>query len=89
MIDISIPPEVLEAGARAICEMEYGACDGGDTNPCSCTYWAAHARTSFEAMVAEWPGMDTIMLPRMMQPGHFVPQDYIRLPLTEKQDDKA
>lgn len=36
-----------------------------------------------------WPGMDTIMLPRMMQPGHFVPQDYIRLPLTEKQDDKA
>ena len=41
------------------------------------------------AAINAWPGMDTIMLPRMMQPGHFVPQDYIRLPLTEKQDDKA
>lgn len=56
---MNIPPEALEAGARAraICEMEYGACDGGDTNPCSCTYWAAHARAAFLAMVKAWPGM--------------------------------
>ena len=38
------------------------------------------------AALLAWPGMDTIMLPRMMQPGHFVPQDYIRLPLTENPD---
>ena len=43
-------------------------------------------RASIAAALNAWPGMGTIMLPRMMQPGHFVPQDYIRLPLTEKPD---
>ena len=57
---ITIPPAALEAGARAICEMEYGACDGGDTNPCSCTYWAAHARAAFLAIVENWEGAKTI-----------------------------
>ena len=55
-------------------------------NSCDCDDCVAVA---IAAALSAWPGMDTIMLPRMMQPGHFVPQDYIRLPLTEKQDDKA
>ena len=55
-------------------------------NSCDCDDCVSVA---IAAALNAWPGMDTIMLPRMVKPGHFVPQDYIRLPLTEKQDDKA
>ena len=44
-------------------------------------------RIIIAAALSAWPGMDIITFPRMVKPGHFVPQDYIRLPLTEKQDD--
>ena len=53
---------------------------------CGCDKCLAKA---IAAALNAWPGMDTIMLPRMVKPGHFVPQDYIRLPLMEKPDDKA
>lgn len=36
------------------------------------------------AALLAWPGMDTIMLPRMTKPGEFAPQDYIRLPLPQE-----
>lgn len=32
------------------------------------------------AAINAWPGVDAIMLPRMIKPGHFMPQNYIRLP---------
>lgn len=101
MIDIHIPPAALEAGARAAMravELEHGSPEGRkllgfDTSAAfidaGWPNYVEQTRTAFVAMVEAWEGMDTIMLPRMMQPGHFVPQDYIRLPLTEKQDDKA
>ena len=84
-----IPDEVVEAATLAIGEAislwlhEHPGCVLEDVETHKL------ARAAIAAALAAWPGMDTIMLPRMMQPGHFVPQDYIRLPLTEKQDDKA
>lgn len=82
MTDITIPPAALEAGCSAYTAVIYR---GNGTQ----AEFREAIRAAFVAMVAAWPGMDTIMLPRMMQPGHFVPQDYIRLPLTENPDDKA
>lgn len=100
MKGIHIPPAALEAGARAayaqwvsVCVTSGGVEDEYRTwdqlEDVEREEWCDQTRASFEAMVAEWPGMDTIMLPRMMQPGHFVPQDYIRLPLMENPDDKS
>ena len=89
MTKITIPPAALEAGAALIYAADHSGQRLADASELTRRIYIEAARAAFEAMVASWPGMDTIMLPRMMQPGHFVPQDYIRLPLTETHDDKA
>lgn len=96
-----IPDEVVEAAARAAHNQWRHECaveaeepvenwrEWDELDKWEQDSFRAQARAAFVAMVEAWPGMDTIMLPRMMQPGHFVPQDYIRLPLMENPDDKA
>ena len=88
MIDIHIPPAALEAGAVMIYAADHSGQRLADASELTRRIYIEAARAAFEAMVAAWPGMDTIMLPRMMQPGHFVPQDYIRLSLMENPDGK-
>ena len=78
MADITIPPAALEAGARAICETENGPCECLP-DECGCTYWQAHARAAFLAMIEAWPEMAHRVLP----------YSALILPLTEKPDDKA
>ena len=56
MTEITILPEALEAAARAICETEYGPCDGGGIAKCECTYWQSHALAAIRAALAAWPG---------------------------------
>lgn len=56
MTDITIPPEAVEAAARAICETENGPCKCMP-DECGCTYWKAHARAALRAGIAAWPGM--------------------------------
>ena len=86
MPDITIPPAALEAGARAICEAENGPCECLP-DECGCTYWTAHARAAFVAMVGAWPGMD-------YQQGALVTADYrdpgkiiLPLPTQENEND--
>ena len=55
MTDITIPPEAVEAAARAICETENGPCKFMP-DECGCTYWLAHARASISAALSAWPG---------------------------------
>lgn len=87
--DITIPPEALEAGARAICarycfDADHLApklrLDGGiDHVP----YWKVYedtARACFLAMVKAWPGMET------SKPDPWSFPDRLILPLTEKTD---
>lgn len=52
--DITIPPEAVEAAARAICETENGPCKFMP-DECGCTYWLAHARASIIAALNAWP----------------------------------
>jgi len=54
---ITIPPEALEAAARAICEAENGPCECLP-DECGCTYWQAHARAAIAAALAAWPGWE-------------------------------
>ena len=56
MTDITIPPEAVEAAARAICETENGPCKCMP-DECGCTYWKAHATAALRAGIAAWPGM--------------------------------
>lgn len=56
MTDITIPPEAVEAAARAICETENGPCKCMP-DECGCTYWLAHATAALRAGIAAWPGM--------------------------------
>lgn len=42
-----IPPEALEAAARAICETENGPCKCMP-DECGCIYWKAHARAALQ-----------------------------------------
>lgn len=55
MTDITIPPEAVEAAARAICETENGPCKCMP-DECGCTYWKAHATAALRAGIAAWPG---------------------------------
>ena len=52
----TIPPEAVEAAARAICEAENGPCKCMP-DECGCIYWLAHARASISAALSAWPGM--------------------------------
>ena len=74
MTDITIPPEAVEAAARAICETENGPCKCMP-DECGCTYWKAHATTALRAGIAAWPGMHVF--------SHKVEYegDYVYLPL--------
>ena len=78
--DITIPPEALEAGARAIAEslrtarLTTEAQDGYKPEACA----------AFRAMIEEWP-MWTINTTNV--PGGYLPA--LILPLTENPDDKA
>jgi hypothetical protein len=56
MTDITIPPEALEAAARAICETENGPCKCMP-DECGCIYWKAHATAALRAGIAAWPGI--------------------------------
>ena len=56
MTDITIPPDALEAAARAICETENGPCKCMP-DECGCIYWKAHATAALRAGIAAWPGM--------------------------------
>jgi len=56
MTDITIPPEAVEAAARAICETENGPCKCMP-DECGCTYWKAHATAALRAGIAAWPRM--------------------------------
>ena len=58
MTDIIIPPEAVEAAARAICETENGPCKCMP-DECGCAYWKAHATAALRAGIAAWPGMHT------------------------------
>lgn len=53
MTTITIPPEALEAAARAICEAENGPCECLP-DECGCTYWQAHARAAILAALEAW-----------------------------------
>ena len=55
MTDTTIPPETVEAAARAICETENGPCKCMP-DECGCIYWLAHARASISAALSAWPG---------------------------------
>ena len=72
--DITIPPEALEAAARAHAKMN----EGHDE------WWFLHVdkvRASCLAMLKEWPGMDT-------GPNIYGRQDaIIHLPLTQENTD--
>lgn len=52
MTTITIPPEALEAAARAICEAENGPCECLP-DECGCTYWQAHARAAIAVALEE------------------------------------
>lgn len=52
--NITIPPEAVEAAARAICETENGPCKCMP-DECGCIYWVAHARASIAAALNAWP----------------------------------
>ena len=56
MTDITIPPEAVEAAARAICEAENGPCKCMP-DECGCIYWKAHATAALRAGIAAWPGV--------------------------------
>lgn len=78
---ITIPPEALEAAARAICETENGPCKCMP-DECGCIYWKAHATTALRAGLAAWPGVD-------YRPGAKVTKTWrdpgkIILPLTQE-----
>ena len=74
MTTITIPPEALEAGARAI---------GEETYVGNKETLRDAARAAFLAMLEAWPGMAAYSA------GTNGPYPYIILPLTEKTDDKA
>lgn len=50
--DITIPPEAVEAAARAICETENGPCKCMP-DECGCIYWKAHATAALRAMIGK------------------------------------
>ena len=71
---ITIPPEALEAGARALARYN---CEQWDNDPDRWgTYFTDEARAAFLAVLEAWPGM---------QHDNYV----IVLPLTEKPNDQT
>lgn len=61
MTTITIPPNVVEAAARAICETENGPCECLP-DECGCIFWKAHARAAILAALAAWPGVSEIVV---------------------------
>lgn len=53
MTDITIPPEALEAAARAICEADFNL-------PHDAPDFHVYARAACLAMLEAWPGMQKI-----------------------------
>lgn len=73
VMNITIPPAALEAGARALARYN---CEQWDNDPDRWrAYFADEARAAFLAIVEAWPGM---------QHDNYV----IVLPLTEKPSDE-
>lgn len=58
MKDITIPPEAVEAAARAACEY-YTSKEWSDINQGSKGVWRSAARAACLAMLKAWPRMDT------------------------------
>ena len=73
MTDINVPPEALEAAARAMAKAGYGFAGIELTDPytADAEYWDHTARAACLAMLKAWPGMrvkavllaDTVLLP--------------------------
>ena len=79
MTDITIPPEALEAGARAMCHNAYKHLPemrDQDTYTPDAEYWLGQARAAFVAMVENWPGCEEDDLGPA----------YLILPLAQKQE---
>lgn len=90
MTDITIPPEALEAAARAIakrhgCGMAvFHACISAEEKGLSCRC-EADARAACETMLKAWPGV-TIEKTHIGISGDVFSQDII-LPLPKKESD--
>ena len=55
---IHIPPQALEAGARALhAKGDWSHIPWEELEDCDRDYYKAEARAAFEAMVEAWPGM--------------------------------
>ena len=59
MTDITIPPEALEAAARAMAKAGYGFAGIELTDPytADADYWDHTARAAIAAAINAWPGM--------------------------------
>ena len=89
MTDIHIPPEALEAVAAYIYSLDAFDPDlmpWADASDLTKHVYRGHASAALQAGLRAWPGMDTTTHPRMVRPGQFAPQDYIRLPLPPKEN---
>lgn len=97
MNEITIPPEALEAAARAICRercafmgeppcFEIGE---GLSPQCDEPGCAVKARAACQAMLAAWPGMERDRILRGRNDGSTTLEPRIILPLTEKPNAEA
>ena len=80
MDNINIPPEAVEAAARAMCHNAYKHLPemrDVDAYTPDADYWLAQATAAIRAALAAWPGMEH------MAGDEAFPFYYLILPLTE------